>query len=75
METQERLHHILLQKISSGATLIENTDEVVLMDELISRGYATGAESTAFGERHFLDVNITPTGKALLAHLKTRWNS
>ncbi|WP_083348500.1 hypothetical protein [Pseudomonas umsongensis] len=69
METQERLHRILLQKIAAGTTQITNANEVALMDELICSGYVTGAESSTFGERHFLDVQIMPLGEARLHSL------
>lgn len=69
VETQERQCRTLLQKIAAGATLITSTDEVALVGELINCGYVTGAESTTLGVRHFLDVQIMPSGEAHLHSL------
>lgn len=76
MEIQERRQcRVPLQKIAVGATLITSTNEVVLVDELIRRGYVTGAESPTFDERHFLDVQIMPSGEAHLRSLSSLANS
>ncbi|SDS82934.1 hypothetical protein SAMN04490206_1510 [Pseudomonas umsongensis] len=72
MDDQEKRHYALLKKISAGAVTVARADDVVLMDELIRCGYVTALESTSLGERHFLDVQIMPSGEDRLRRLSAR---
>lgn len=72
---QERQCRALLLKIAAGATTITSTNEVTVLDELVRCGYVTGWESALFDERHFLDVQILPSGEARLRYLSSLVNS
>jgi hypothetical protein len=69
LEDQRKHHLALLRKIAAGATTISKTEDVTLMDELVQLGYVAALESVSFGERHFLDVQIMPSGEAHLRSL------
>ena len=69
LDDQEKHQLALLRKIAAGATTITKTEDVALMDELVRLRYVTSLESVSFGERHFLDALIMPSGEARLRSL------
>lgn len=72
MDDQEKRHWALLKRISAGAVTITKAEDVVLMDELIRNDYVMALESTSLGERHFLDVQIMPSGEDRLRRLSAQ---
>jgi hypothetical protein len=74
MDDQEKRHYALLKRISAGAVTVTKAEDVALTDELIRSGYVRALESTSFGERHFLDVQIMPSGEERLHRLSARVN-
>ncbi|MNF68690.1 hypothetical protein D3C84_505550 [compost metagenome] len=63
----QRKHQLaLLKKIAAGATTISKPEEVILLDEFLRHGHVTALESDSLGERHFLDVQVMPSGEAHL---------
>lgn len=74
LDDQEKRHFALLKRISAGAVTVTKAEDVALMDELIRSGYLTALESNSFGERHFLDVQIMPSGEDRLRRLSAHAN-
>lgn len=71
MDDQRKHQLALLKRIVAGATTISRPDDVILIDEFLRHGHVMALESEALGERHFLDVQMMPSGDAYLRCLLT----
>ncbi|WP_457327313.1 hypothetical protein [Pseudomonas sp. PvR086] len=69
MEDRQNQQLALLKKIAAGATTISNPEDIILLDEFLRHRYVTALESDYLGERHFLDVQIMPSGEAYVRQL------